>query len=705
MNSLFKKVVSFVSAGALLATMMLPGGIMTSATSTPDQGTVTLSKTAAAKSGTTNQWNVMLTVQGKNLIKASSADFVLVIDLSNSMKGDKLAKAKAAAASFATGILTSSHPGAKIAIVGFNESSVSGCGLKNYTSVAAVTAAINNLAIDSDSDKGGTNIQAGLKAAENLLGASSEASISSKNIILLSDGEPTYSYQGNATTTASPSWADGTSDFWGNATKYNYYVTGFDYSGHIGSGGSYNLGFDGYTIGDWWSGTQIRNNGIGTVSEAKIAKNAGYNIITVGCDIANDTVAKAILSDVASGSANFHLSASDDLASTYASILSQISLPAATAATVSDPIGDEFTLVDGSIVASAGTSYDVSADKRTITWTIGTVQEGTDPTLTYAVQIKSGATYNYSYPTNGTTTMNYTDVDGGSASKDFTVPTGSINGYTVHYYVKGSTNTVIGLSDKTADAAVGSTVTETAPSAQGYSFDSSVGNPLTVSATGSNVIIFYYTQNAPTDESYTINYHMPDNTVDTTNGSAAAGTGISADLTKTPAGYHIISVKYNTNNDVTISNGNYTMALQDGSNVMDVYYTANTESYTINYHLPSGTVSSSDSAAYGASVAANLTKTPTGYHISSVKYNTSTEVALDNGNYTMTLGEGSNVMDVYYAGNPTTYTVHYYLQNSNTGIGIDDKTVNGTVGADVTEDYVTKGGYTIVGDTEKSITL
>ncbi|MDR3560725.1 MAG: LPXTG cell wall anchor domain-containing protein, partial [Negativicutes bacterium] len=183
-------------------------------------------------------------------------------------------------------------------------------------------------------------------------------------------------------------------------------------------------------------------------------------------------------------------------------------------------------------------------------------------------------------------------------------------------------------------------------------------------------IIFFYKLS---DESYTINYHLPSGTV-SKSGTNVFGTSISADLTKTPAGFHISAVTYNNGTDITADGqGNYAMSLNDGDNVMDVYYLADNENYVINYHLPSGTVSSSGSAAYGASVAADLAtnQTPNGYHISKVTYNDGSKlstIAGVDGAYSMSIGEASNIMDVYYAPNTETYTVNYYVLGSETTV-------------------------------------
>ena len=81
---------------------------------------IVLSKQATPVTGTTNQWQVTLTITGKDLTQSSSADIVLVIDRSGSM-GDnsRMANAKAAATSFVNTLLTPGNTSRRIAIVSF----------------------------------------------------------------------------------------------------------------------------------------------------------------------------------------------------------------------------------------------------------------------------------------------------------------------------------------------------------------------------------------------------------------------------------------------------------------------------------------------------------------------------------------------------------------------------------------------------------
>ena len=73
---------------------------------------------------------------------------------------------------------------------------------------------------------GGTNIQAGLRKAAGMLTDSSREQF----IIVLSDGEPTYSYKGTEATFVE-----------GFFREYNFRITQFDYTKRCGEGSSYGL--------------------------------------------------------------------------------------------------------------------------------------------------------------------------------------------------------------------------------------------------------------------------------------------------------------------------------------------------------------------------------------------------------------------------------------------------------------------------------
>ena len=156
----------------------------------PNPGALNIDKTAVPVEGYTNRWKVELTLEGKDIPKTS--DIVLVIDRSGSMRGDKLSSAKTAATSFVNTLLDdTSDLSTRIAVVSFAASVT----VHNNTDDNPFRDATNKQdlidEIEDLSASGGTHTQAGIRQANLILNGSIAEY---KNIVLLSDGQPTYSY-------------------------------------------------------------------------------------------------------------------------------------------------------------------------------------------------------------------------------------------------------------------------------------------------------------------------------------------------------------------------------------------------------------------------------------------------------------------------------------------------------------------------------
>lgn len=158
----------------------------------PAQGSIKLDKDAAAVAGKENLWEVTLGIQGKNF--ETTSDVVLVIDNSNSMyENDRMVQTKAAANAFVDALLTQDSA-TRIAVVVFNDK-VKQTGFYDYSNKEALKAYIN--AVSMNEDDGGTFTQLGIKTARDLLKSSASTGLN-KNIVLLSDGVPTWSYEVNS---------------------------------------------------------------------------------------------------------------------------------------------------------------------------------------------------------------------------------------------------------------------------------------------------------------------------------------------------------------------------------------------------------------------------------------------------------------------------------------------------------------------------
>lgn len=373
----------------------------------PEPGSLKLTKDAEATSNYA-EWEVELTVEGKNL--KTSSDVVLVFDRSNSMYASRLSKAKNAAKQFVDNLLIDGSS-TRIALVPFGTTHDPHTDFTNYTSKQSLKNAIDAIRVTGGND-GGTNIQAGLHQAKELLSGSTA---DQKTIVLLSDGEPTFSFKaGNAETHAWP----------GN--KYNYILSNFNYSNHIGSGNSYNYssGWFGhqYTV----DGYTVKTNGIPTLSEARYIMNSGVGIYSIGLEVGSNANATYVLTN--SQNKGYYAGGDDDLGPIFEEIAAKLNY-AATNTVVTDPLGEMFDLVrEGSyngadFVASHGlASWDETSE--TFNWDIGDVKEGEVYSLKYKVMIDctKDPKGNIKYPTNKETPLNYEDSNGNSKTKQFPIP-------------------------------------------------------------------------------------------------------------------------------------------------------------------------------------------------------------------------------------------------------------------------------------------
>ncbi len=398
-----------------------------------EPGSLNLSK-EATPTGEYAEWEVELNIDGINA--RSSADIVLVMDQSGSMaSGQRLPKMKEAASEFVNALLGENSLN-RIGIVTFSEYSSVEANLTGPSGKGNLLSEINSI-----SAGGGTNIQQGIYSAKNMLNGSSA---DQQVIVLLSDGEPTYSHP--ASNANSYSWAN---------ANYNFVLSGFDYSNgsRIGSGSSYNL--PGQCTQVLWfpwnctqdtyrvNGNNVETNGIGTISEAKSAMDQGNTMYSIGLETGNNTNATNVLLE--SQNAGYFVGGSDDLSAIFNDISSDVS-NAATDAVVIDPMGDYVDLVeDGSYnsanweVSQGTVSWD--ANTETFTWDVGNIVEGNTAWFKYKVKmdLSMNPDSDTLYPTNKETPLNYTDINGNSATKQFNIPEVSIgpgsilvNGYRVN---------------------------------------------------------------------------------------------------------------------------------------------------------------------------------------------------------------------------------------------------------------------------------
>ena len=398
-----------------------------------------------------NVFDVNVKVETKKKVTTKTtqtpAHVVLVIDASGSMGGstDSLTQARKAAKEFADTFLgADSADENMLAMVAFSH------GVDKYTHLYGKSG-LNNIknAIDSDeySAGGGTNTQAGIHAAQEIL-RNGHADGVKDIILLMSDGFPTYSYL--LTGTANIDKKDKKLNF------SNVAVTGCDYSNVLGSGSNYTVGHykflgnfqkddnlflsctteHGITIPKLsvrWDGSKITdtaNNGTATKWEASQAKASGteiYSVLLTGNDMDSDDqdIAQDVMRSIASKNDAQHVMTTGD-ASKLAEIFQKISSSVtegsdANGTTVTDPMGSSIKLVTD----FSKDAY-VKNDSGTLTWTLDNKDTGTGRysesgpdndktytyTLTYQVRLDntaSGFSPNTPYSL-GAATLSYTNA-------------------------------------------------------------------------------------------------------------------------------------------------------------------------------------------------------------------------------------------------------------------------------------------------------
>lgn len=424
----------------------------------PAPGSIKLDKDAAAVESETNLWEVTLGIKGKNF--ETTSDVVLVIDCSGSMKGDKLANTRIAAKAFGQKLLTEGSS-TRIAIVTFADTAAAHNSGHFYdaTELSAFEAAVEA----ATSANGGTNQQAGLHVAQQLLNTSAAGL---KNIVILSDGEATYSYRISGTVSCTEEVPVEERLFGG----YLYATSNVDWAtANISC--NYDLrdgdGIDGYFKKS--SGLTILNttqyyankyitHGVATIWEANQAKAAGTTIYSVALQAGTngENTLKACATDATK---DYYAIASADnveekLTNAFTSIAGSIAI-AARNGVVNDPMGEHvqlsfsgsapvittdlavYTVGNADIYISQGTAtYD--AETRAISWNVGSVRGGDNPIMKYKVGILDG--YNPStgdvLDTNKRTTFSYINYLGDDTVGEFPIPKVTVDGgaILVHWY-------------------------------------------------------------------------------------------------------------------------------------------------------------------------------------------------------------------------------------------------------------------------------
>lgn len=427
----------------------------------PAEGSINLIKDAQPVKDEDGVYEITLTIQGKNY--KTTSDVVLVIDCSGSMEGSKLTNTRAAAKAFGEKLLTEGST-TRIAIVTYEDTAAKYNNGHFYT--ASELDAFKNAIDKATYANGGTNQQAGIHVAQQLL--SSDASTGKlKNMVILSDGAPTYSYRltGTATGTCTNYGIFG----WSHNRHYEentLAITGCDYT-RVGDGyadnrtGEPSDGNDGQarlTLTCSHGKTEQKDvdieHSVATIWEANQAKAAGTTIFSVALQAGTygENTLKSCATDPTAG--YFAIAQNDNvetkLNAAFTAIAGSIA-KAATNGSVVDPMSDYVGLdfagdptYTNDYAAYANKQYNVYLSQGTVTrsgntlnWTVGDISEGQDAVMKYRVKLNDGLEKGKTYPTNKATTFHYTDYQDQETSRDFNIPEVAPNGGTIliHYYL------------------------------------------------------------------------------------------------------------------------------------------------------------------------------------------------------------------------------------------------------------------------------
>ena len=256
------------------------GGTETTQPVWPAEGSINLSKKAQPVEGQDGLYELTLTIQGKNY--KTTSDVVLVIDCSGSMEGTKLANTQKAAKAFGDKLLTE-NSATRIAIVTYSGDAAAYSNGRFYT--ADELSAFKTAVDDATYANGGTNQQAGIHVAQQLL-ASASSTGKQKNIVILSDGEPTYSHPFVATATYAncEAWTEIGCPRGGNITNISAFTP--DYNEVIGKGNKFTMDYNAvvtatcpkhggstaedyvYALDGTYTTKKGTNNGVATIWEA-----------------------------------------------------------------------------------------------------------------------------------------------------------------------------------------------------------------------------------------------------------------------------------------------------------------------------------------------------------------------------------------------------------------------------------------------------
>ena len=421
-------------------------------------GQIELSKTAEPVAGMVNQWDITLRIEGRNQFPPPPTDIVLIIDTSGSMKdNDRMIKAKTAAEKFVNMVLRKEYDN-RIALITYSSE------VTNYTfndsgwSEQFVDAAHKGLLTDKIKElepivNGGTFTQAGIKSATEVM---AKATGKKRNIVLISDGVPTYSYP----PTEPYNQLIGMDKFDYRQDDYTYYESvktipkeKFNYNKTYGNGARYRIGAFAPEYEQMPANSKNRlmaNHAHSAIAEATIAKNEkmsnGEYVVTdfytIGVDMDSTSqddevvTGNQTMKEIATSEDKSFAATADNLEDILSGIAGEI-VGAIKSGFVVDPMGLGFEM-EGEIDATQGTTEIKEVLGRpTINWNVGTLKtpvssEPDEDVMFAEIKYRVNAVNDILQPniidsnglaaTNGKTTIVYKDYNDQVKQTEFIVP-------------------------------------------------------------------------------------------------------------------------------------------------------------------------------------------------------------------------------------------------------------------------------------------
>lgn len=385
---------------------------------------------------------ITITVKGEPPeVSTPEVDAVLVIDLSGSMNdNNKLNDAKAAAKKFVDKFFGTSAPASykksvRIAVVGYNGYAKAYADLTEAKDADALYTLFGS-GYGSLSAGGGTNIQDGIYRAQQIL--KNGRAGAKKVMVVLSDGEPTYSFDANVAHT----FGQNEETYGVKKNNFLYVVSEIDHTDRVGSGSAYATGDyhyyyyckDDKNVQQYY---YVQNHGVGTVSEAYWAKKDGTTIYSIGFGISQyesggyghpqrETDVYKVAQSLASDDKKFKLAKDGgELGNVFDGIANEVAKYTAYNPTVIDTMGKNFEVVSNSLPTDKKVTL---KSDGSLEWDITDGElDTTEHKLTFQVKYdKTKLTDDEMLLTNGEAKLIYSKTEGGEPDQEQSIASGQV---------------------------------------------------------------------------------------------------------------------------------------------------------------------------------------------------------------------------------------------------------------------------------------